>query len=63
MSTDILMCTVEEAARLLGVSRTLTYRLIKDGQLRSIKIGKSRLVPMTSLESFIAEQINSANAS
>jgi excisionase family DNA binding protein len=63
MSTDILMCTVEEAARLLGVSRTLTYRLIKDGQLLSIKIGKRRLVPMTSLESFIAEQINSAKPS
>jgi excisionase family DNA binding protein len=63
MSTDILMCTVEEASRMLGVSRTLAYRLIKDGQLRSIKIGRRRLVPMTSLESFIAEQINSANAS
>ncbi|PFG75150.1 helix-turn-helix domain-containing protein [Tepidiforma thermophila] len=60
---DRLTCTVEEAARLLGISRTLAYRLVKSGKLPSFKVGKRRLIPVTAVETFIAEQLSSANAS
>jgi excisionase family DNA binding protein len=36
---------VEDAARLLGVGRSTAYDLIAAGLLRSVKIGRRRLVP------------------
>lgn len=31
---------VEEAAAWLGIGRTLTYELVKDGRLPSVKLGR-----------------------
>jgi excisionase family DNA binding protein len=61
--SDRLTCTVEEAARLLGISRTLAYRLVQSGQLPSFKVGKRRLVPVAAVETFIADQLSSTSAS
>jgi excisionase family DNA binding protein len=44
---------VEEAARLLGIGRSTTYDLIRSGQLRSVKIGKRRLVPAFAVDEAI----------
>jgi excisionase family DNA binding protein len=32
--------TVEEAATLLGVGRTMTFRFIREGRLRAFKVGR-----------------------
>jgi excisionase family DNA binding protein len=48
-----LLLTVEEAAQLLSLGRTRIYQLIRDGQLRTIKCGKSRRVVADSLRDFI----------
>ena len=37
---------VSDTARFLGMSRSHIYRLIKDGVIPSVKIGKSRRVPV-----------------
>jgi excisionase family DNA binding protein len=44
---------VEEAARLLGIGRSTTYDLIRTGRLRSVKIGKRRLVPAAAIDEAI----------
>ncbi len=44
---------VEEAAQLLGVSRTRIFDLIKLGELRSVKIGSSRRIPAGALDEYI----------
>jgi excisionase family DNA binding protein len=49
---------VEEAARLLGVGRSLAYDLIRSGRLRSIKIGSRRLVPVAAVDEAIAALLN-----
>ena len=46
---------VEEAARLLNVGRSTVYDLIRSGRLRSIKIGRRRLVPRAALDALLAE--------
>lgn len=43
--TEALTITVEEAARLLGVSRGLAYQAARDGQLPTIRLGRRLLVP------------------
>ncbi len=47
---DRLTLTVEEAARLLGISRSLAYEAVAAGKLPSIRIGRRVLVPRAALE-------------
>ena len=37
-----------------GLGRTTIFGLIKDGTLRSVKVGRRRLVPAAALDEFIA---------
>jgi excisionase family DNA binding protein len=53
-----LLLTVPEAAEALGVSRSVVYELMDSGDLRNIKIGRSRRVLVTSLEEFIARRLS-----
>lgn len=46
--------SVEEAARLLNVGRSTAYDLIRTGRLRSVKIGRRRLVPRDALDALVA---------
>ena len=46
--TDLVL-TVDEAAERLRVSRWTLYNLIRSNQLRTVKIGRRRLVPANAL--------------
>ncbi|MCJ8158893.1 helix-turn-helix domain-containing protein [Sphingomonas sp. LaA6.9] len=42
-----------EAAQMLGISRSTLYQLMGDGEVESIKLGRTRLILVASLESLI----------
>ena len=46
--------TVEEVAEMLHVGRDKVYILLRTGQLRSIRIGKSRRITEDHLAEFVA---------
>ncbi|WP_280507801.1 helix-turn-helix domain-containing protein [Nocardia flavorosea] len=48
---------IETAAEELGISRSLVYKLMNSGQLRSIKVGVRRMIPATAVDEFIAERL------
>ena len=48
--TPVLAVDPAEAARLLGLSRPMIYKLMQQGKLRTVTIGRSRRVPITELE-------------
>jgi len=51
MEEQKLTVTVEEAGRLLGISRGLAYEMARTGQLQTIRCGAKRLlVPRRALE-------------
>lgn len=50
-----LLITVEEAARRLAVGRSHLYRYLQCGQIRSIRLGRSRRVAVEDLAAFINE--------
>ena len=50
---DKLLLTPEEAADVLGLSRSTVYDLIRLGELASVKIGKSRRVPVEACRTFV----------
>lgn len=54
--TDLRLLTVLETCAALRVSRWTVYRLIQQKQLRTIKIGSRRLVPVDAVAEFIRER-------
>jgi excisionase family DNA binding protein len=45
--------SVEDAAKALGIGRTFVFQLIKEGQLKAVKIGRRTLVPVKEVEAFL----------
>ncbi|MCJ7639411.1 MAG: helix-turn-helix domain-containing protein [Euryarchaeota archaeon] len=41
---EALTLSVEHAAHLIGVSRSTVYRLVRDGELRAIRVGRRVLI-------------------
>lgn len=56
------LLTIKEVQGQLRVSRGTVDKLIRRGELTSIRIGRSIRVPAASLEAFIAAQINKTQA-
>lgn len=50
-----LLLTVEEAAERLGIGKTLTWELVWDGVLPSIRLGRCVRIPLRALEEWIAQ--------
>jgi single-strand DNA-binding protein len=48
-----LAYSVEEAACLLGISRTKAYECVRAGQLRTIQLGRRLLVPAVAVEELL----------
>ncbi len=52
-----LLVSVEEAAQMLSIGRSLVYKLVLSKQVLSVKIGRTRRIPVFALEAFIAQQV------
>lgn len=48
-----LAYSVDEAARLIGVGRTFLYAAIKQGTLKSSKVGGRRLLTVKAIETWL----------
>lgn len=46
------LCSVNDAAREMGVGRTFTYELIKEGKLEIVKLGRRTLIRVDSIPVF-----------
>jgi excisionase family DNA binding protein len=44
---------VDEAADALRLSRSVLYELIRSGQLRTVKQGRRRLIPVSALAEYV----------
>lgn len=49
-----LTCTVEEAAELLGLSRSKAYQCVRTGELRSVQLGRRIVIPLSAIEDLLA---------
>jgi excisionase family DNA binding protein len=49
-----LLLTPDEAATALGIKRTFLYHLLTSGQLYSVKVGRTRRVPLIALQEYVA---------
>ena len=49
-------CSTEQAASVLGIGRGHAYRMVKDGELPAIQLGKRLLVKTAALRRMISDQ-------
>jgi len=55
--------TVEQAAMVLGIGRTLAFELARTGQLPTIRLGRRLLVPRVALDRRLDSQLPRQNDS
>lgn len=52
-----LSVTIANCCEIVGIRKTTAYKLIKEGRLTPLKIGRRTLVTMRSVESLIAQAV------
>lgn len=52
--TDLL--GINDITKLLGIGRNTAYKLIKSGELPSIRLGRKRLVRLSDINEYINEK-------
>ena len=55
---DPLLLTPTEAARALGIGRSKLYELMREGRIRSVRIGTCRRVATAALDEFVVAAAN-----
>ncbi|WP_030812417.1 helix-turn-helix domain-containing protein [Streptomyces sp. NRRL S-337] len=53
---------IEDAAELCGVGRSMAYEEIRLGRLRTVRIGRRRLVPLQFIDEYVALLIRESEA-
>ena len=51
---DLQLYRVKDAMRLLNLSRTVIYELMRTGRLRSVQQGRARLITAEAIREYIA---------
>lgn len=59
---QIIVYTPEDIMKILGIGRSMAYRLLSDGKIRSIRIGKLYRIPAHYLEDYLSLGYNSNNS-
>lgn len=54
---DPLTVTIQEARRLSGLSKTTMFKLIGEGQLRTVKVRRRTLVSYPSLKNLLEPEV------
>jgi excisionase family DNA binding protein len=52
-AVDKRCLSVDETATAVGLGRTKIYELINEGKLKSVKVGRRRLVPAAAVDEFL----------
>jgi excisionase family DNA binding protein len=52
-----LLVRVEEAARILSLSRSTIYEMLDRGEISSIRCGAARRIPMAALRAWVDQQL------
>jgi len=62
-AVEPLLVRVEEAARILSLSRSTIYEMMDAGEIPSIRRGTARRIPVAALRAWVARQTTPSAAS
>nr|WP_145812846.1 helix-turn-helix domain-containing protein [Kribbella amoyensis] len=52
-ATPLLLLTVEQAAKRLGIGRTTCYALVSSGEIESVPVGRLRRIPAECISEYV----------
>lgn len=55
---EMRLLTPEQAAQILGCGRSYMFHMIASGEVRSIKVGRLRRIPIAEVERYIARRLS-----
>jgi len=55
MQQSILLKTYGQTAEILSLSERSVWQLVRDGELKALRIGRSVRIPLTEIERFVKE--------
>ena len=55
-----ILLAPEDAAQLMSVGRTYVYQMMAAGELRSLKMGRLRRIPLSEVERFVSARLGEA---
>jgi excisionase family DNA binding protein len=53
MATQPVLVTVDQVALMLSIGRTAAWELVSKGKIKSVKIGRTRRVPVTVIQEYV----------
>ncbi|MEO3787161.1 helix-turn-helix domain-containing protein [Actinocorallia sp. B10E7] len=53
-TSELVLYRVSDVTARLRLSRTVVYELLRSGRLRSVKQGRTRLIPESAIREYIA---------
>jgi excisionase family DNA binding protein len=53
-----ILVTVEEMATMLAIGRTVAWELVRKQKIRSVKIGRTRRVPLTAIQEYVEQLLD-----
>jgi excisionase family DNA binding protein len=59
-SDDVVLYRIQDAMRILNLGKTALYEQLRSGRLRSVKQGRSRLIPVSAIHDYVALLENEA---
>jgi excisionase family DNA binding protein len=62
LRTETVMLSDREVARMLGIGRTKARELMTAGAIRSVRIGRRRLVPRSEVDAYVAQRLHEGSA-
>lgn len=51
---EVVLYTVPDVVRVLNLSRSVVFELLRTGRLRSVKEGRSRRIPASAVRDYLA---------
>ncbi len=55
---DLALLTLDEAAELLSLGRSTLYKLMRAGEMRAIRVGRSIRIPRGEVKKLIARKLD-----
>lgn len=60
-TSDRKALTYRESGRVLGMSERAIWQLVKDGELKAVRIGRAVRIPVNEIDRFLADRLREQN--
>lgn len=60
MTNEPILVTVDELAKALSIGRTAAWELVHKGKIKSVKIGRTRRVPVSAIQEYVQKLLEAA---